>query len=110
MADAFTQPPEQRKTYEKVKTLIHLEPIKLQWPHMAEDTAERNGRTTDLLFDRLSANDINGINMAGMNHERVPVDLLITHVLLHSSSISKRFLLPLQPPYQNWAQALACLS
>lgn len=48
---------------------------------------------------------------AAMNQARhVPVDLPVTHVLLHSSSVSKRFLLPPQPPYQNWAQALACLS
>lgn len=65
---------------------------------------------TDFLSDILSVNDINGINMVGMNHESVPVVLAITHVLLHSPSVSKRFLLPLQPPYQNCAQALACLS
>lgn len=65
---------------------------------------------TDLLVYRIGVKDINDINMAEMNHECVPVDLAITHVLLHSSSVSKRFLLPLQPPYQNCAQALACLS
>lgn len=67
-------------------------------------------KATDLLPDRQGVNDINGVRMAGMTHESVPVDQPITHVLLHSSSVSKRFLLPLQPPYQNWAQALACLS
>lgn len=54
--------------------------------------------------------DIKDKNMADINHKRIPVDLTSTHVLLHSSSVSNRFLLPLQPPYQNWAHAFACLS
>lgn len=33
-----------------------------------------------------------------------------THIFLHSSSVSQRLSFPPQPPYQNCAQALACLS
>lgn len=62
---------------------------------MASFHLQKKGyKTTDFLFDSVSVNDINGINKAGMTHEIVPVDLVITHVLLHSSSVSKRFLLP----------------
>lgn len=71
-----------------------------------ERQPEINGRTLEPCGELLAAPP----QSDQQNIPQPPVDLETTHVLLHSSSVSKRFLFPLQPPYQNWAQALACRS
>lgn len=60
-----------KKTHKRVNTLKHLETIKLLWPHFGWGNCKKNERkkATDSLFDRQGVNDINGVNMAGMNHQ-----------------------------------------